>query len=89
MLASNGIIITEFAKRSPRFDLFSKNVMEAAGLPPDWSFMALNKMNILKGSEVLYTIRLPPTVGNFWPPCGNGPTVQNVYILVQFVSKID
>ena len=29
------------------------------------------------------------TVGNFWPPCGNSPTVQNVYILVQFVSKID
>ena len=31
----------------------------------------------------------PPTVGNFWPPCGNSPTVQNAYILVQFVSKID
>ena len=29
------------------------------------------------------------TVVNFWPPCGNSPTVQNVYILVQFVSKID
>ena len=31
----------------------------------------------------------PPTVVNFWPPCGNSPTVQNAYILVQFVSKID
>ena len=29
------------------------------------------------------------TVGNFWPPCGNSSSVQNVYILVQFVSKID
>ena len=26
---------------------------------------------------------------NFWPPCGNSPAVQNVFILVQFVSKID
>ena len=33
--------------------------------------------------------RPPPTVGNFWHPCGNSPTVQNVYVLVQFVSKID
>ena len=31
----------------------------------------------------------PPTVWNFWPPCGNRPTGQNVCILVQFVSKID
>ena len=29
------------------------------------------------------------TVVNFWPTCGNSPTVQNAYILVQFVSKID
>ena len=29
------------------------------------------------------------TVVNFWPPCGNSPTVQNVFILVQFLSKID